>query len=164
MSGSYYSSDYVENENVIGYIDNVTSFGIIAPKRRSIIITNKRILILNASSTSSVATDAGFAYVFGIFGRGIANKITKEDIENATKKLSEMNLDDALKSDPDNLALNNGDITNIEIDRHGIQIKTSNKTYKYGLSNPDTKNKDSGVYNSYVQALRTVFGDKVKAK
>ncbi len=153
----------MENENVIGYIDNVTSFGIITPKRRSIIITDKRILILNISSTSSVATDAAFAYVFGIFGRRMANKITKEDIENATKKFSQMNLDDALKSDPDNLALNNEDIINIEINRYNIQIKTNEKTYRYGLSNPDIKNKDSDVYSSYVQALKTAFGDKVKA-
>ncbi len=154
----------MENENVLGYIDNVTSFGIIAPKRRSIIITDKRLLILNVSSTSSAAADAGFAYAFGIFGRGMANRATKEEIENVTQKLSQMNLDDVLKSDPDNLALNNGDILEIEIDRHNIQIKTNQKTYKYNLANPDIKNKDSDVYNNYVQTLKAAFGDKVKAR
>jgi hypothetical protein len=90
----------MENERVIGYIDNLTSFGIITPGRRSIIITDKRLLILKVSDTSSNATYAGFTYVFGIFGRGIANKITKENIENETKKLAQMNPDDALNQIP----------------------------------------------------------------
>ncbi|MGC8694731.1 MAG: hypothetical protein ACP5RI_03905 [Candidatus Micrarchaeia archaeon] len=154
----------MENERVIGYIDNLTSFGIITPARRSIIITDKRLLILKVSDTSSNATYAGFTYVFGIFGRGIANKITKENIENETKKLAEMNPDDALKSNPDNFLLNNEDILAIKIDRNNIQIETNSKKYKYRFSNPDIKDKRNNTYNNYVQALRTVFNDKVKAK
>ncbi|MGC9204852.1 MAG: hypothetical protein ACP5FN_01055 [Candidatus Micrarchaeia archaeon] len=154
----------MENERVIGYIDNLTSFGIITPARRSIIITDKRLLILKVSDTSSNATYAGFTYVFGIFGRGIANKITKENIENETKKLAQMNPDDALKSNPDNFSLNNEDILAIKIDRNNIQIETNSKKYKYRFSNPDIKDKRNNTYNNYVQALRTVFNDKVKAK
>ncbi len=154
----------MENEQVIGYIDNLTSFGVIAPERRSIIITDKRMLILKVSDTSSNATYVGFTYVFGIFGRGVANKITKENIKNETKKLAQMDPDDALKSNPDNFALNNGDILAIKIDRNNIQIETNSKKYKYKLSNPDVKNKDDDTYNNYIQVLRTVFGDKVKAK
>ena len=48
----------MENENLIGYIDNLTSFGIIAPKRRSLIVTDKRLLIVDSSSMSSTAVSA----------------------------------------------------------------------------------------------------------
>lgn len=58
----------MDGENVIGYIDSLTSFGIIAPVKRSLIVTNKRLLIFNTKSVSTTATSAGFAYVFGVFG------------------------------------------------------------------------------------------------
>jgi hypothetical protein len=154
----------MENENVVGYVDNLTAFGIIAPKRKSLIVTDKRLLILDAGSTSSTAVSAGFAYVFGVFGRGMANKISKDQIQETTKKLSQANLDDLLKADMDNVALNSADIASVELDRKQILIKTNGKTYKYGLSNPDIRNKNSDVYESYVQTLRTVLGNKVVAK
>jgi len=155
----------MENENLIGYIDNLTSFGIIAPKRRSLIVTDKRLLIVDSSSMSSTAVSAGFAYVFGIFGRGVANRITKEEIQENTKKLAQANLDDLLKANPDNIAIDNANVKSVEINRKQILIKTNdNKTYKYGLSNPDIKNKNSDVYESYVQVLQAVFKDRLIAQ
>jgi hypothetical protein len=74
----------MDGERVIGYVDNLTAFGIIAPVRKSLIITDKRVLILNASSMSSTAASAGFAYIFGVFGRGAANKISKNEIKETT--------------------------------------------------------------------------------
>ena len=152
------------NENVVGYVDNLTQFGIIAPKRRSLIITNQRVLILDVSSTSSTAAAAGFAYVFGIFGRGMANSISKEDIENTTEKLSKENLDELLKSNPENIELKNDSVTSVEINRKQVLIKADGKTFKYGIANPDAKNKDGVVYESYIKALQTALGSKVIAK
>jgi hypothetical protein len=154
----------MENEKVIGYLDNLTAFGIIAPIRKSLIVTDKRVLILDASSMSSTATSAGFAYVFGVFGRGMANRISKDEIQETTKKLSQANLDELLKSNADNVAVDPANIQSVEINRKQIVIKTNEKTFKYGLSNPDVKNKQSDVYDSYVQALQAVLGNKVIAK
>ena len=151
-------------ERVIGYVDNLTAFGIIAPARKSLIITDKRVLILNASSMSSTAASAGFAYVFGVFGRGAANKISKNEIRETTEKLAQANLDDMLKSNADNVALNIADIESVEISRKNIAIKTNQKTFKYGLSNPDVKSKNSDVFDSYVQVLQAALGSKVVAK
>lgn len=154
----------VQNENVIGFVDNLTAFGIIAPKKKSLVVTDKRMLIIDASSMSSTAVAAGFAYAFGIFGRGTANKISKDQIRETTEKLSQANLDELLKSNADNVALDNADIRSVEINRKQILIKTGEKTFKYGLSNPDIKDKNSGVFDGYVQTLQTVLGNKVIAR
>jgi hypothetical protein len=152
------------DERVIGYVDNLTAFGIIAPIRKSLVITDKRVLILDASSMSSTAASAGFAYVFGVFGRGVANRISKDEIQETTKKLAQANLDELLKSNVDNVALDGVNIESVEITRKNIVIKTNQKTFKYGLSNPDVRNKKSDVYESYVQVLQTALGSKVVAK
>ncbi len=154
----------MKDETVVGYIDNITAFGIIAPIRRSLVVTNKRILILDVSSTSSTSTSAGYAFVFGIFGRGAANQITKDQIQETTKKLSQSNLEELLKSNTDNVAIDNANIKNIMIDRKNISINTNEKTYKYALSNPDVRNKTSDVYDSYVRTLQKVLGDNVVTK
>ena len=154
----------MDNERVIGYVDNLTAFGIIAPARKSLIITDKRVLILNASTISSTAASAGFAYAFGVFGRAVANKISKDEIRETTEKLAQANLDDLLKSNADNVALNIADIESVEISKKNIAIKTSQKTFKYWLSNPDVKNKNSDVFDSYVQVLQAALGSKVVAK
>jgi hypothetical protein len=155
----------VEGENVIGYMDNLVSFGIIAPKRRSLILTNQRMLLVDVSNMSTTAASAGFAYVFGVFGRSAANKISKEDIEETTKKLSQANLDDLLKSNPENMAIDNSNVAQVEIDRKQIVIKANDgKTFKYGLANPDVKNKKSDIYETYVTTLQNIFGSKVIAK
>ncbi len=152
------------DENVLGYIDNLTAFGIIAPIRKSLIITNKRILILDASSMSSTATSAGFSYVFGVFGRGMANRISKDEIQETTKKLAQANLDELLNSNTDNVALDVTNIEGVEINRKQILIKTTQKTFKYGLSNPDVRNKKSDVYEAYIQVLQAALGGKVVSK
>jgi hypothetical protein len=154
----------MQDENVVGYVDNLTSFGLVAPKRKALIVTDKRVLIVDASNMSSTDTSVGFAFVFGVFGRGMANRITKDQIQETTKKLSETNLDELLKSNADNVALDSASISSVEIDRKQIQIKTIAKTYKYGLSNPDVRNKKSDIYDSYVQTLQTVLGSKVMAR
>lgn len=151
-------------ENVLGYIDNLTAFGIIVPKRRSLVITDRRVLILDVGSTSSTATSAGFSYIFGAFGRGMANRISKDEIEGITEKLSKANLDEMLSSNPDNVGLENGSIEKIEINRKQIFIKAGEKSFKYGLANPDANNKKSDVYEHYVTVLRSALGDKVAAK
>ena len=151
-------------EKVIGYVDNLTAFGIIAPIRKSLVITDKRVLILDASSMSSTAVSAGFAYVFGVFGRGMANHISKDEIQETTKKLSQTNLDELLKSNSDNVAVDNTNVEGVEISRKQIIIKTNGKTFKYGLSNPEVKNKNSDVYDSYVQVLQTALGSKVVSR
>ncbi len=151
----------MENENVVGYIDNLVQFGIIVPKRRSLVITDQRVMILDVSSMSSTATSAGFAYVFGVFGRGTANKISKDEIEEITKKLSQSNLDEILKSNPDNVGLDNTNIEQVEINRGQIIIKAGGKAFKYGLANPDAKNKKSDVYEHYVKVLQAALGNKV---
>jgi len=155
---------YIDGEKVIGYIDGLTSFGIIVPQKRSLIVTNKRLLILGTKSTSVTATDAGFAYVFGVFGRGMANRLTKDELEKAAKQYSIANLDELLKSDSDNVGLDNSNIANVEIDRKNIKITTNEKKFSYSLGNPDAKNKNSDVYDTYVQTLRQALGDKVIAK
>ena len=71
---------------------------------------------------SSTAASAGFAYVFGVFGRGAANKISKDEIRETTEKLAQANLDDLLKSNADNIALNIADIGSVEISRKNISI------------------------------------------
>ena len=120
---------------------------------------------MDSSSTSSTAVSAGFSYVFGIFGRGVANRITKEEIQENTKKLAQADLDDLLKTNADNIAIDNANVKSVEINRKQILIKTNdNKTYKYGLSNPDIKNKNSDAYESYVQALQAAFKDRVIAQ
>ncbi len=152
------------DEKVVGYVDNLTAFGIIAPIRKSLVITDKRVLILDASSMSSTAASVGFAYVFGVFGRGMANRISKDEIQETTKKLSQANLDELLKSNSDNVAVDNTNVESVEINRKQIMIKTNGKTFKYGLSNPDVKNKNSDVYDSYVQVLQTALGSKVVSR
>ncbi len=151
----------MEGENVIGYVDNLTSFGIIAPSKKSLIVTDKRLLLLDASSSSSTAVSVGFAYVFGMFGRGAANRITKDDIQKTTEKLAQANLDDLIKSDSKNVAIDNVNVESIEISRKNIVIKASGKKLSYGLSNPDAKDKKSEVYGTYVEVLEKVFGNKV---
>lgn len=152
------------NENVVGYIDNLVSFGIIAPKRRSLVVTSQRMLILDVSSMSSTATSAGFAYVFGAFGRGMANRISKDEIEEVTKKLSQTNLDELLRSNSENVGLDNTNIEQVEINRKQIMIRANGQTYKYGLANPDANNKKSDVYEHYVGVLQKTLGNKVIAK
>ncbi|ASI13624.1 putative DNA-binding protein [Candidatus Mancarchaeum acidiphilum] len=154
----------MENENVVGYIDNLVSFGIIAPKRKSVIITNQRLLILDANSTSSAAASVGFSYLFGAFGRGAANRIAKDDVLDKTKALSQEDLDTALKSNSENVAIDNSNIDSIRISRKNIEIKAQGKTFKYGLANPDAKKKGKGVYEGYIQTLQNIFGSKVIAE
>ena len=69
-----------------------------------------------------------------------------------------------LKSNSDNVAVDNTNVESVEINRKQIMIKTNGKTFKYGLSNPDVKNKNSDVYDSYVQVLQTALGSKVVSK
>ncbi|MCL5008557.1 MAG: hypothetical protein M1156_01550 [Candidatus Marsarchaeota archaeon] len=152
------------SESVLGYIDNLTSFGIITPKRKSLVITDQRILVLDVSSVSTTAVSSGLTLAFGIFGRGVANSISKQDIEETTKKLSEEDLDGLLKSNAKNTELKNNDISAVEISRKQILIKAKGETLKYGFANPDTKNKESVVYDSYVGALQAALGGKVTAK
>ncbi len=154
----------MQNENVIGYIDNLTAFGIIAPIRRSLVITDQRILILDSGSISSTATSVGFAYIFGIFGRSISNRISREEIEEVTKKLSQANFDELIKSNPDNIGLENMSIKSVEISRKWIHIITAEKTFKYKLSNPNARNKKSDVYEHYVKTLQFILGSKVILK
>ncbi len=154
----------MKDEKVIGYVDNLTAFGIISPKTKGLIITDKRILILDASTVSSAAVSAGFSYVFGIFGRGVANRITKDQIQETTQKLAQSDLDGLLKSNPSNIAISNANVERVELDRKQILIKTEQKTFKYRLSNPDVRNKNSDVYQSYMQALQTALGSKVVGK
>jgi hypothetical protein len=154
----------MENETVIGYIDNLVSFGIITPKRRSLILTDKRMLIVDVESISTTATSAGFAYVFGVFGRSMANKISKDDIVETTKKLSQANLDEILKSNPDNVGLDNANIEQVEISRKQILIKTGQRLIKYSLANPDVKNSKSNIYEEYVVTLQKALGNKILAK
>jgi hypothetical protein len=151
-------------ENVLGYIDNLVAFGIIAPKRRSLILTDQRLLILDVSSMSSTAASAGFAYLFGAFGRGMANRITKDEINEVTKKLSQSNLDELLKSNSDNVGVDNTSVERIELNRKQIVIRAGGKTFKYGLANPEAHNKKSDVYEHYVEVLRAALGDKILAK
>jgi len=99
----------VENENLIGYIDNLTSFWIIAPKRRSFIITDKRLLIVDSSHVFYCCF-CRFRICFRHFRKGLANRITKEEIQENTKKLAQANLDDLLKSNPDNIAIGNANV------------------------------------------------------
>jgi len=153
----------MEGENVIGYVDNLTSFGIIAPSRKSLIVTDKRLLLLDPSSVSSNAVSAGFAYAFGMFGRGAANRITKDDIQKTTEKLAQANLDDLIKSNSKNVAIDNANVEKIEISRKNIVIMASGKRLSYGLSNPDARDKKSDVYSSYVEVLEKAFGSKVAA-
>ena len=152
------------DEKVLGYVDNLTAFGIIAPVRKSLVITNKRVLILDASTTSTTAASAGFAYVFGIFGRGMANRASKDEVRETTEKLAQADLEDLLKSNPGNAALDLTDIVRVEISRKNILIKTAQKTFKYGLSNPDIWNRNSTVYDTYVQVLQAALGTKVVPK
>lgn len=154
----------MDGENVIGYIDSLTSFGIIAPVKRSLIVTNKRLLIFNTKSVSTTATSAGFAYVFGVFGRGMANRITKDELEKTAKQYASGNLDDMLKSDSDNIGLDIASVVRVEIDRKNIAIITGDKKLNYALGNPDAKNKKSDIYDAYVQVLRQALGDKVVSK
>ncbi len=154
----------MKGENVIGYIDNLTSFGIIAPKRKSIVFTDKRTFILDASSMSSTAVSVGFSYVFGAFGRKAANKISKEDIEETTKKLAESDLDSLIAQKPDNVVLGNASVESVIIDRKQIVLKSGGKSFKYKLANPEVKKKKLDTYQRYVGILTTAFGNKVKAK
>ena len=41
----------MEDEFTIGYVDNLASFGIIEPSRASLILTNKRLIIVYIDST-----------------------------------------------------------------------------------------------------------------
>lgn len=154
----------MEGENVIGYIDNMTSFGIIAARRRSIIVTNKRTFILDANSASSIAVSAGFAYVFGAFGRKMANKVSKKEVEETTRKLAESNLDSLVGENADNIVLNNSDVESVAINRKQVAIRTGGKTFKYKLANPEVRKKKLDTYERYVQILTTAFGNRLNAK
>jgi hypothetical protein len=154
----------MENEKVIGYIDNLVSFGIIAPKRKSLIVTDKRLLIVDASSATSTVASVGIGYALGVFGRGITNRITKENVKETTEQLSQTNLDQLLKSNAKNVALDIASINNIKINRKRIIIKTNEKTFKYKLANPDVKHKKNDTYNTYVDFLKSALSNKVTAK
>ncbi|MCL4376660.1 hypothetical protein M1558_04200 [Candidatus Parvarchaeota archaeon] len=154
----------MENEKTIGYIDNLVSFGFIAPKRKSLIITDKRLLIVDASSATSIVASVGIGYALGVFGRGITNRVTKENVKETTEKLSQTDLDQLLNSDPNNLALDIASISNIEINRKKIIIKTDQKTFKYKLGNPDVRHRKMDTYSNYVDFLKAALSNKVTAK
>ncbi len=151
-------------ENVLGFVDALTSFGIIAPRKRSLVVTDKRLLILSASTISTTAASAGFAYIFGVFGRGMANRINKEELEKAAQTVSSGNLDEMLKSDPENMSIDIASIEKVEVSRKNLTILAGGKKFGYSLGNPDARNKKSDVYDIYVQALRKALGDRVIAK
>lgn len=154
----------MDGETVMGYVDNLTSFGIIAPQKRSLIVTNKRLLILGTETTASFLTSTGFAYAFGIFGRGMANRLTKDELDKTAKQFANSNLDELLKSSPGNFSLNLQSVIGVEINRLKIKIITNEKSFGYSLGNPDTRNKKLQIYDTYVQVLRQALGDKIAAK
>lgn len=154
----------MENEKVIGYVDNLVSFGIIAPRRKSLIVTDKRLLLVDSNSALPIVVSIGVAYYFGVFGRGITNRLSKDSIKENTEKLSQMNMDELLKSDPKNMDFNYSEIKRIKITRRKIIIETTRKKLKYKLSNTDVRKRKSGVYEAYVQTLQPVLGDKLKAR
>ena len=154
----------MENEKTIGYIDNLVSFGFIAPKRKSLIITDKRLLIVDANSAVSIVSSVGISYALGIFGRGITNRVTKENVKETTEKLSQTNLDQLLNSDPNNVDLDIASIDSIEINRKKIIIKTDQKIFKYKLGNSDVRHRKIATYNNYVDFLKAALSNKVTAK
>ncbi len=154
----------MDGESVLGYIDSMTSFGIIAPQKRSLIVTNKRLLVVSTKSTSATASSAGFAYAFGIFGRAASNRINKEELEQAAAALSKENLDTLMQSDPDNVAIDNASVERVDIDRKSVTILANGRKTHYNLVNPDARRKDGGVYETYVEALQKALGDRVSSR
>ena len=59
---------------------------------------------------SSTAASAGFAYVLGIFGRDWQTVLPRGRYRRIQKKLAQANLDDLLKSNPDNIAIGNANV------------------------------------------------------
>ncbi len=154
----------MEDEKVLGYIDNLVSFGIVAPHRKSLIITNKSLILVDANTISAVATSVGISYVFGVFGRGLANKAVTGDVKENTKDISSLDVNSIMNSDKNGIKLDFNQIKSIDLNRKGIVIKSTDKTLKYKLGNPEAKNKKLETYTNYVNLLKSVLSDKLTAK
>ena len=94
----------------------------------------------------------------------MANRINKEELEKAAQTVSSGNLDEMLKSDPENMSIDIASIEKVEVSRKNLTILAGGKKFGYSLGNPDARNKKSDVYDIYVQALRKALGDRVIAK
>lgn len=154
----------MEDEFTIGYVDNLASFGIIEPSRASLILTNKRLIIVYIDSTNSFFASIMIENQFGVLAEGMVNKISADEIKKATKLILERNLDDVINADPRTIVLDVNDVQQVKIDRRRITIITNKKKFHFKLANPDVKNKQSDTYDTYVDFLKTTLPNKIMAK